>query len=115
MKTSLQQWHGWEILSIEGILVLRELHTARHAFEYFEERSGARVALDLSKTKLLDSSAITLMMNFQKRLKDESGMLVILAPSDEIKSIFNVLEIENSVPVFNTRAEFESAVLEGSL
>ena len=115
MKTSLQQSNGWEILSIEGIFVLRELHTARHAFEYFEELSGAKVALDLSKTKLLDSSAITLMMNFQKRLKDEKGMLVILDPSDEIKSIFSVLEIENSIPVFYSRPEFESAVLEGAI
>jgi anti-anti-sigma factor len=115
MKTSLQQWQGWDILSIEGIFVLRELHLARHAFEYFEERSGAKVALNLSKTKLLDSSAITLLMNLQKRLKDESGMLVILEPCDEIKSIFSVLEIENSIPVFYTRAEFESAVLEGAL
>ena len=115
MKTLLRKWNDWEILSIEGVFVLRQLQTARHAFDYFEQKSGAKVALDLSQTQGLDSSAITLMMNLQKRLKSEGGRLVILEPSPEIRSIFNVLEIENSIPVYYSKLDFEHAVEQGAL
>jgi anti-anti-sigma factor len=115
MKTTLKKFNDWEILTIEGTFLLRQLQSARQTFDYFEQRSGAKVALDLSQTKLLDSSAITLMMNFQKRLKAEGGRLIILEPSEEIKTIFDVLEIEHSIPVYYSRSDFELAVAQGAI
>jgi anti-anti-sigma factor len=115
VKTTLKKWQGWEILSIEGILVLRELNQARDALEYFEHRSGTKVALDLSRTKALDSSGLSLLLNFQKRLRGEGGMMVILEPSKEIRPIFGMLEKGDTVPVYYARSEFESAVTAGSI
>jgi anti-anti-sigma factor len=114
IKTLLKTWQDWEILSIEGTLLLRELQNARQTFDYFKEKSGAKVALDLSKTKLIDSSAVTLLIGFQKRLIAEGGRLAILNPSPEITSVFDVLELEHSIPVFKLRADFEKAISEGT-
>jgi anti-anti-sigma factor len=115
MKISTEKWRDWTVLSIEGRFTLRYFTAVRPSFETLWETPGAKIALDLSRTRLVDSSAITLLVNFREKLDNNKGKMVILEPNEDIRLVFSVIEFEKSVPIYHTRAEFERDVDQGTL
>jgi anti-anti-sigma factor len=110
LEVSSTMWDDWRILSIKGEFVVRYLaHVRRHLDQLAEEESP-RVALDLTQTSCVDSSAITLMLNYYRRLKARNGDVVLFGAADETKSVFSIVGLEASMTIYDTRAEFEETV-----
>jgi len=110
VETSTVAWDGWHILAVEGEFVVKYLAKVREHLEEFAKQSTAKVAFDLTKTTYIDSSAITLMLNYQKRLRAQNGNIVVFGASEDAKSIFSIVGLDNSITVFDTREQFEQAV-----
>ncbi len=113
MNVSTEKWNMWDIVAIEGAFVVRVLSDIRKVFEDIEKNPNPHVALDLTTTSYIDSSAITLLLNFQKRLKNANGRMVIFGPSEDIEGIFAIVNLEESVSILQSREEFESTCQAG--
>ena len=112
-RVTTQQWLDWTILTIEGEFTLRRFASIRPVLESLWERGGVKVAVDLSQTKLIDSSAITLLISAHGKLTEQGGSLVILQPSQEISLVFSVVEFDRKIPIYQHRTIFETEVETG--
>lgn len=110
MNIDKEKLKDWYILIISGKFVIKNLTSIRKAFEDLEKTGISKVALDLSRVTHLDSSAITILLNYHKRLKTNNGILVIFGPSDDIMNIFSIVGFDNTVQVFPTRKDFEQSL-----
>jgi anti-anti-sigma factor len=110
MKLSASRWKSWDIIKIEDEFVVKHLVEIRRFLDGFEKAETRCIAFDLSMTSYIDSSAITLLLNFQKRLLMTNGTVVIFGASEDTRSIFNIVGLDSSIPTYDTREQFESSV-----
>ncbi|MDD5676254.1 MAG: STAS domain-containing protein [Chitinivibrionales bacterium] len=103
-----EQWNGWTILSIVGDFTVKFLVDIKAAFDALENSPAPQVALDLTKTLYLDSSAITMMTNFYERLRKQGGRFVVFGPSEDVGQIFLIVGFDKSIAVYKTREQFQA-------
>ena len=107
MQISTEKQDGWSIVSINGRIVVREVKNIRDVFESLEREPNPHVAIDFSKTVYIDSSSITLLLNFQKRIQKAKGALAGFGPNKDISDIFSIVHLDEYIDIYNSRAEFE--------
>jgi anti-anti-sigma factor len=110
MKTEIKSFENWRIISLEGKFIVKYIAQIRKAIEPFEKMDIPLVAFDLSATTHMDSSAITLIMNYHKRLLFKKGKLVLFGANEDITGIINIVGLDVSVPLYKTHADFELSV-----
>lgn len=110
MNIHTESWSDWHVVSIEGEFVVKHLTAVRKALEPYEQEDSPRVALDLSKAAYIDSSSITLMLNYQKRLAARGGRLVTYGANSDLRSIFSIVNLAESVAVYQSRQTFKAAI-----
>jgi anti-anti-sigma factor len=110
MKISTEAWDSWNIVALEGKFVIKFVAEIRKVIEPLKDLPCPRIALDLSKTTHLDSSAMTLMLNYQNRLKEKDGGMVVFGANEDIMGIITIVGFDSFVPIYRTRAEFERGV-----
>lgn len=103
-------WHDWQIITLSGKFVVQSFSLVRNKLETMETGPARNVALDMSSVSQIDSSALTIILNFQKRLLDKGGRLVIFGPNAIIKDTLLIVGFNMAVPIYNTRAMFEQSV-----
>ncbi len=113
MNVNIEYWNNWKIVQIDGAFVVRVISEIRRVFEDIDDGPNPCVALNLTDTSYIDSSAITLLLNFWKRLSSANGKLVVFGMSEDIQGIFSIVNMENYITIYTTREEFESACQEG--
>ncbi len=107
MKVSTEAWNSWDIVAIEGKFVVKFVAEIRKLLEQLKEKTKPKIALDLTGTTHLDSSAMTLMLNFQNRLKEKQGELVVFGVNEDIMGIITIVGFDSFVPIFRSRVDFE--------
>ena len=110
METSISQFGAWNILAIDGEFVVKYLSAIRQHLDSFMSTPNPFIAFDLSKASYIDSSAITLMLNFQKRIEAAAGRIVIFGATEDARAIFSIVGLDASITLYDTREEFEKAV-----
>ena len=110
VKISSEEWNSWNIIAIEGKFVIKFVTEIRKVLEPLKEQAAPKIALDLSKTTHLDSSAMTLMLNYQNRLKEKNGSMVVFGANEDIMGIITIIGFDSFVPIYRTRADFERGV-----
>lgn len=113
MNITTEKYDNWHIISIEGSFVVQSISEIRKVFESIEKDVNPQVAINLTKTSYIDSSAITTVLNYQKRLVAAKGRLVIFGPNRDIQGIFSIVNLDDSVTIYKSRSEFESTVKKG--
>ena len=71
MKTEVRSFENWRIVSLEGKFIIKYIAQVRKVIEPLEKIEHPLVAFDFSATTHMDSSAITLIMNYNRRLLDQ--------------------------------------------
>jgi anti-anti-sigma factor len=110
MKITSERWQSWDIVSIEGKFVIKFVAEIRKLLDPMKDREFPKIALDLTATTHLDSSAMTLMLNFQSRLKEKNGGMAIYGANEDIMGIITIVGFDSFVPIFRTRTDFERSV-----
>jgi len=106
-KISTETWQNWDIVSIDGKFVIKYVTEIRKILEPLKDKVTPHIALNLGKTSHLDSSAMTLMLNFQSHLKELNGGMVVFGANDDITGIITIVGFDSFVPIFRTREDFE--------
>lgn len=104
-------FHGWHVISIEGEFVIRYLGELRSRLSGLEQLDAPNIALDLVGVSYLDSSSITLMVNFNKRISEKKGSFVLIEPRNkEILDVLQIVGIYQTITVMRSIEEFEAHV-----
>ncbi|HOT46972.1 MAG TPA: STAS domain-containing protein [Spirochaetota bacterium] len=64
-----------------------------------------KMFIDLRQVTYIDSSGIGVLINTAKLLRKQKGDIVMANVSDDIKSIFKVIRLEEFITIFNTEVE----------
>ena len=110
LSISRETWNEWTILNLKGKFVVKSFNRVRTIFDELEARPNPCVAFDLSRVEQVDSSALTIILNLQKRLKAKGGQAVIIGPNPEISETFSIVGFSLAVPVYGSRQVFEKKI-----
>lgn len=110
MKIDIKSFENWRIVSFEGKFIVKYIAQIRKVIEPLEKMDLPLIAFDLSATTHMDSSAITLIMNYNKLLLAKKGKLVLFGANEDITGIINIVGLDVTVPLFKTHADFELSV-----
>jgi anti-anti-sigma factor len=100
------KWQGWDIITFDAKVMIRDRRDEKRLFSTLEELRTTRIALDFSKTQYIDSSSITLLLNFKKRLPAD-GELVLFGINQDVKELFTIVALYDYFVIFDTRLQFE--------
>lgn len=81
-------------LRVEGALDALSTPEIRPTIEEIIEQKRARVEVDLSALRLIDSSGVGALISLYKRLRANGGELVITGLKDQPLAIFKLLRLE---------------------
>jgi len=107
MDVKLSQWNDWRIITIEGEFVVKHLMKVRGQIEMLDAANCAKIAINLENMTYIDSSAITLIINYHKRIKSKNGRMVIFGASEDAKGIFSIVGLDDSIALYNSMEEFQ--------
>ena len=106
--TSIEQW---QIVALIGKFVTKAISQVNKLFNEFEKAGTVNVALDLSRTTHMDSSAITCLLQFYKRIVIKNGKIVLFGANDDITGIITIVGLDHSVPLCKTKLDFQQNFL----
>jgi anti-anti-sigma factor len=101
------QHFNWFVVEVKGRFVVKNLTQVRAVLDELEMKQASRVALDLSETIQLDSSALTILINFNKRISARNGTLLLIKPNKNIAEIFSIVGFEKTIPIIGSIEEFK--------
>ena len=108
MEINESVYNGWGVIAMKGKFVVRNLTRIRKVFERAEGEELPKVALDMSGVLEVDSSAITILVNFQRRIIQKDGLLVLFGLQPGITEIFSIVGIDKLFRICTTRENFEA-------
>ena len=60
------------------------------------------IVIDLSDVGFIDSTAIGVLVGALKRLRETGGMLAVVCADDNVRGIFEVVGLDNLIPLHNS-------------
>jgi len=73
--------------------------------------TGSRhLIIDLSATDFIDSTAIGVLVGALKRVQESGGSLGVVCTSENVRSVFEIVGLDDFIPVHGTRDEAVSAI-----
>jgi anti-anti-sigma factor len=113
MNISYETLDSWSIIKVEGQFVLKNIQTIRSVIAgSFIEKGLYYLAFDLSRVTQLDSSAIAFLTNVRSTCESHHGALVIIQPSKDIETVFDVINFNKNIPIFQNLSEFKESIKE---
>jgi anti-sigma B factor antagonist len=64
-----------------------------------------KIFIDLQNVNYIDSSGIGVLINTAKLIRKQKGDIVMANVSDDIKSIFKVIKLEDFITIYNSEVE----------
>jgi len=64
-----------------------------------------KIFVDMNKLEYIDSAGIGVLINTAKMIRHKKGDIVLANISDDIRSIFKVISLENFIKIYNSEVE----------
>ena len=74
------------------------------------DEGGRRLVVDLSEAGFIDSTGIGVLVGAVKRLRDVDGSLAVVCPDDTMRNIFEIVGLEEVIPLHTSRDDAVSAI-----
>lgn len=69
------------------------------------EAGDRRLVVDLTAAGFVDSTAIGVLVGALKRLSEQGGSLAVVCDNDNVRTIFEVVGLENVIPLHRSHAD----------
>jgi anti-anti-sigma factor len=114
MDLSNSSFGEWQIVSINGKFVMKAVPYFRKYIENLEKEGSRIIAVDLSGTTHLDSSAIASLMQYSRQLVEKNGKLVIFGANEDITGIINIVGLDCTMPFYKTKSDFIKSIYDNA-
>jgi anti-anti-sigma factor len=101
-KIGTKRWKKWLVITISGKFIVKSVFQMKNIFDEAERNYEQFLAMDLSKTTYLDSSAITILLNFHKRSAEKGVVLVIFGLNPDIEEVISIVGIDKVISIVKT-------------
>ena len=95
---------GFPLLRVEGEIDLHTCPLLRAALARLMEAGHTRILMDMSEVPYVDSAALGVLVDTQRRLKERSGDLYLGAVSSFVMRAFEITRLIRLFRVFDTVA-----------
>lgn len=107
MKITLESFKSWQIISLKGKFVVRNISLIRKYFDRAQKVRLPHIALDMAEVSQIDSSAFTILVNYQRNIIQHDGLLVLFDIRSDIAEIFSIVGVDKLFRICGNRNEFE--------
>jgi anti-anti-sigma factor len=107
MKITLESFKSWQIIPLKGKFIVRNIPLIRKHFERAKKVPFPHIALDMAEISQIDSSAFTILVNYQRNIIQHDGLLVLFGIKSDIAEIFSIVGVDKLFRICTNRAEFE--------
>ena len=106
MKIKKNKVGNFEILKVIGDATMDEIYKLSKAIDHVRTKGARHIAVDVSQTTSLDSSALGVLILGKKMLKKENREICILHPTEYIRellfsanldAVFRIVESEDQL------------------
>jgi anti-anti-sigma factor len=112
MDISISSFGIWQIILLKGKFLMKAISNMTKTFENSEKNGKINIAIDLSQTTHIDSSALACIMQQYRHLSKKNGKLVLLGANEDIADIISIVGLDSTIPVFKTKADFIKSVFD---
>ncbi len=107
MELHIRRREPYVVLDIDGdINEVDNFNELKENILQLIKKGETKIALNLGNTTFLNSSAVSLMISWQKKIADSKGKLVIFEPPPFIMEVLRILCIEKIIPVYPSEDAF---------
>ncbi|MDX9754571.1 MAG: STAS domain-containing protein [bacterium] len=100
------------VLIPDGRIDMGSLNEFSNAINYAIETEGMRkVLIDFSCTEYMSSAGIRALIEALKKLEAKKGKLAFCTPSDTLKELFSVVQLEKVIKIYNSEFEALDAMM----
>ncbi len=103
------------VFQLEGEI---DLHYAPPLRALFEAKAKARcraLVVDLSDVSFIDSTGIAVLIEYLRDASDFDGQFCVAAPSEHVRTVFDIVQLGKALPIFDNVDEAVGAVRSGYL
>jgi len=103
------------VFHLEGEI---DLHYAPALRALFEAKAKARcraLLADLSAVTFIDSTGISVLLEYLRDATEFDGQFCIAAPTAHVRMVFEIVQLEKALPIFDSVSEAVAAMRTGSV
>jgi anti-sigma B factor antagonist len=97
------------IVSVTGYLDFDAAPALKHGLVDCIEAGTGHLVVDLTETGFIDSTAIGVLVGALKRLEESGGSLVVVCTNENVKSIFELVGLDEVINLHRSRDDAVSA------
>ncbi|MDD2715336.1 MAG: STAS domain-containing protein [Candidatus Wallbacteria bacterium] len=79
--------------------------TLRQSFDHFAEQGLKKLVLNLENLSYLNSSILGLIIGFSKKIVENGGELIICNPTNFVKRILHITQIEDFIGIYGNESD----------
>src|ERR1700761_6060040 len=93
------------IFALEGEIDLHYAPVLRSLFKVKLAARAPALVLDLSKVSYVDSTGLAAIIEYFRDSGEHGGVLCLVGLNDQLKSIFKIVRLNETIPIFATTGE----------
>ena len=113
LKESVEE--GVAILAMEGEIDLHYAPVLRALLQGKVKELCPALVLDLARVTFIDSSGLAAIVEYFRDASDYKGVLCLTGLNENLRTVFEIVRLDQVISAFPTNAEAVAAVKEGSI
>ncbi len=105
MELLEKSYEDRHVISIVGELNALTCSQLRDQLMKLVESGQRTIVLDCSRTKLITSAGLRVIYEFGGKLEKSEGRLLLAEPSSNVRTIFDLVDLQGDFPILTTLAE----------
>lgn len=103
MKISIRSRGAYQILGIEeDMTVIADLSELKFLVDGYIKQGRCRIAVTFTGTSYIYSGAVAILVECHKQLADDEGELCIIEPNENLRRIFEILNLDQVLPIYDS-------------
>lgn len=106
---------GIDVFALEGDIDLHFAPCLRSLMQAKLKAHCPALIVDLAGVKFIDSTGMSVIIEYFRDIAEHNGVLCLCCLNDELKSIFKIVGLDRSIPMFGSVEEAANAIAKGEL
>ena len=98
------------VFQLEGEIDLHYAPALRALFEAKAKAHCHALAIDLSGVSFIDSTGISVLLEYLRDAGEFGGQFCIAAPTDDVRTVFEIVQLGRALPIFDNVSAAISAM-----
>jgi anti-sigma B factor antagonist len=103
-----------DVFHLEGEIDLDHAPALRGLFRAKADACCPALVVDLSGVPLIDSTGISVLLEYLRDASDFNGRFCFAAPTAHVRAVFEMIRIDKVIPIFNSVGEAAAALCNGA-